>query len=138
MQKEMAHTASVGKHIRRLRTAGELTQEQLGEMLFITRQTVSTWETGRAQTALETLERIAAALDAEVTEVIYGVSRPQALGPLKCRWSMIGGIITIIMVCIFIILFKTVPAVPGGMGRPPSSAAPTTRFRTTRFPAAGP
>ena len=77
--------ASVSKHIRHLRTARGLTQEQLGEMLFITRQTVSAWETGRAQTALETLERIAAALDAEVTEVIYGVSRPQALGPLKCR-----------------------------------------------------
>lgn len=98
--------ASVGKHIRYLRTARGLTQEQLAEKLFVTRQTVSAWETGRAQPDLETLERIAAALGAEVTEVIYGASRPQALGPLKCRWAMIGGIITIIIVFIFIILFK--------------------------------
>ncbi|WP_418725248.1 helix-turn-helix transcriptional regulator, partial [Dysosmobacter sp.] len=72
--------ASVGKHIRHLRTARGLTQEQLAEMLFVTRQTVSAWETGRAQPDLETLERIAAALETDVTEVIYGVSRPQALG----------------------------------------------------------
>lgn len=98
--------ASVGKHIRQLRLARKLTQEQLAEMLFVTRQTVSAWETGRAQPDLETLERIAAALETDVTEVIYGVSRPQALGPLKCRWAMIGGIITIIIVFIFIILFK--------------------------------
>ena len=98
--------ASVGKHIRHLRTARGLTQEQLAEMLFVTRQTVSAWETGKAQPDLETLERIAAALETDVTEVIYGVSRPQALGPLKCRWAMIGGIIAIIIVFILIILFK--------------------------------
>ncbi len=98
--------ASVRKHIRHLRTARGLTQEQLAENLFVTRQTVSAWETGKAQPDLETLERIASALDTEVTEVIYGVSRPQALGPLKCRWAMIGGIITIIIVFILIILFK--------------------------------
>lgn len=99
--------ASVGKHIRRLRTAKGLTQEQLAEKLFVTRQTVSAWETGKAQPDLETLERIAAALNTEVTEVIYGASHPQALGPLKCRWAMIGGIITIIIVFISIILFKS-------------------------------
>lgn len=98
--------ASVGKHIRHLRTARGLTQEQLAEMLFVTRQTVSAWETGRVQPDLETLERIAAALETDVTEVIYGAPQPQALGPLKCRWAMIGGIITIIIVFVFIILFK--------------------------------
>ena len=53
-----------------LRKAAGLTQEQLAERLFVTRQTVSAWETNRAQPDLETLERIAAALGAEVTEVI--------------------------------------------------------------------
>ena len=39
--------ASVGKHIRRLRTERNLTQEQLAEKLFVTRQAVSAWETGK-------------------------------------------------------------------------------------------
>lgn len=59
-------------------------QKQLAEKLFVTRQTVSAWETGRARPGLETLERIAA-LEADVTEVICGAPQPQTLGPLKCR-----------------------------------------------------
>ena len=33
--------ASVGKHIRRIRTEQHLTQEELAEKLFVTRQAVS-------------------------------------------------------------------------------------------------
>ena len=40
--------ASVGKHIRNLRTARHMTQEELSEKLFVTRQAVSAWETGKA------------------------------------------------------------------------------------------
>ena len=39
--------ASVGKHIKHLRTARNMTQEQLAERLFVTRQAVSAWETER-------------------------------------------------------------------------------------------
>ena len=67
--------ASVGKHIRSLRIAKHMTQEALSEKLFVTRQAVSAWETGKALPDVETLERIAAALDAGVTEVIYGVPK---------------------------------------------------------------
>ena len=98
--------ASVGKHIRQLRTARHLTQEQLAETLFVTRQTVSAWETGKAQPDLETLERIAAALDTEVTEVIYGAPQSQNLGPLKRRWTLIGGGLVMILAIIFIILLE--------------------------------
>ena len=64
--------ASVAKHIRRLRAEQHMTQEDLAEKLFVTRQTVSAWETGKAQPDLETLERIAVVLGVEVTELIYG------------------------------------------------------------------
>ena len=98
--------ASVGKHIRRLRAAKRLTQEQLAAQLFVTRQTVSAWETGKAQPDLETLERIAAALGVEVTEVIYGVRQTPNLGQLKRRWALIGSSFAIILAIILIILFK--------------------------------
>ena len=38
--------ASVGKHIRRLRSIRGMTQEALAEKLFVTRQTVSNYENG--------------------------------------------------------------------------------------------
>ena len=59
--------ASVAKHIRRLRTEQHMTQEDLAEKLFVTRQTVSAWETGKAQPDLETLERIAVVLGVDLT-----------------------------------------------------------------------
>ena len=51
--------ASVGKHIKHLRTARNMTQEQLAERLFVTRQAVSAWETEKALPDVDTLERIA-------------------------------------------------------------------------------
>ena len=38
--------ASVGTHIKRLRTEKCMTQEELAEQLHVTRQAVSAWETG--------------------------------------------------------------------------------------------
>lgn len=99
--------ASVGKHIRRLRTAKGLTQEQLAEKLFVTRQTVSAWETGKAQPDLETLERIAAALETEVTEVIYGTPQVSNLRQVKRRWAMIGGGLILLLTVIYFLLVNS-------------------------------
>ena len=98
--------ASVGKHIRQLRTARHLTQEQLAEQLFVTRQTISAWETGKAQPDLETLEQIAAALGAEVTEVIYGAPQSPNLNRLRRRWALIGGGLVMILAIMMIILIE--------------------------------
>lgn len=98
--------ASVGKHIRRIRTERHVTQEQLAEKLFVTRQAVSAWETGKSQPDLETLERIAAALGTDITELIYGVLRTPNLQQLKRRWALIGGSFIAILALIFIILLE--------------------------------
>ena len=37
---------TIGKNIKKLRTAGGLTQDQLAEQLYVTRQTISNWERG--------------------------------------------------------------------------------------------
>ena len=96
--------ASVARHIRRLRTARNLTQEELAEKLFVTRQAVSAWETEKALPDVETLERIAAALGVEVTEVIYGAPQAPDLRRVKFRWALIGGGIVIIIALFVIIL----------------------------------
>ena len=103
--------ASVGTHIRRLRAAKHLTQEQLAEKLFVTRQAVSAWETGKALPDVETLERIAAALDAEVTEVIYGAPKPLPLKRQRRKWMLSGAFLTCILAITFIILLEN-----GGYG----------------------
>lgn len=61
------------KNLKRLRSQRNLKQEDLAEQLSVTRQTVSGWETGRRQPDLDTLKKLAAALDVDVHELIYGV-----------------------------------------------------------------
>lgn len=48
----------IGRFIKGLRKTHHLTQEQLGEQLFITRKAVSKWETGRACPSIDILKKI--------------------------------------------------------------------------------
>lgn len=69
---------SIPKNIKRLRQQAGLTQDQLAEKLFVTRQTVSLWENGRTQPDIQTLERIAEVFQVELTEVLYGTASAQS------------------------------------------------------------
>lgn len=53
----------VGRTIRALRLKQGMTQQQLAGRLFVTRQTISNWETGASQPGLDQLEAIAKALN---------------------------------------------------------------------------
>lgn len=63
---------TIGGNIKKLRMGKELTQDQLAEKLYVTRQTVSNWERGTSQPSLEQLEVIAAALEVDVMALLYG------------------------------------------------------------------
>ena len=62
----------IAKNIRTLRTAKNLTQDELAEKLFVTRQTVSNYETGKSRPDVEMLARIADILETDVNSLIYG------------------------------------------------------------------
>ena len=63
---------AVGKNIRSFRGEAGLSQTALGELLHVTPQTVSSWETGRTRPDVDTLESISASLGVGLTELIYG------------------------------------------------------------------
>lgn len=63
---------TIGNNIKKLRTAQGLTQDQLAERLFVTRQTISSWERSASHPSLEQLEAIAAALGEDVMTLLYG------------------------------------------------------------------
>lgn len=63
---------TIGNNIKKLRTARGLTQDQLAERLFVTRQTISSWERSASHPSLEQLEAIAAALGEDVMTLLYG------------------------------------------------------------------
>ena len=62
----------IGKNIRYYREKMGYSQEQLAQLLFVTRQTVSNYETGRSRPDVETLVKLAGLLNIEVTDLIYG------------------------------------------------------------------
>ena len=63
---------SVAENIRKFREAERLSPQELARRITVTKKNVADWECGTAQPDLETLKLIAAALDVNIMELIYG------------------------------------------------------------------
>ena len=72
----------IGKNIRQLRIKRSMTQDDLAERLFVTRQTVSNYETGKSRPDIDMLERISQVLEADLQEVLYGPAPKRPTGEL--------------------------------------------------------
>ena len=84
---------AVGRNLRRLRERAGLTQDALAERLHVTRQAVSSWETGRNQPDIETLTALAEALGADVRELIYGpVMAPRPYARYQKKYVVCCGV----------------------------------------------
>ena len=83
----------IGKNIRELRIKNYLTQDELAEMLFVTRQTVSNYETGKSRPDIDMLEKIAEVLNCEINHVLYGMPR------VMDRKSEIRGLFIGLIIC---------------------------------------
>lgn len=59
----------LGKRIQELRKSKKLTQEELAEMVGIGTPNISYFETGKFSPSVETLEKLAKALDVEIYEL---------------------------------------------------------------------
>lgn len=92
----------IAKNIRQLRISKNMTQDDLAEKLFVTRQTVSNYETGKSRPDVEMLIHISEVLDSDIHQVIYG---PE---PVKLtrdtRRLIIGGALTMVLLIIFQVL----------------------------------
>ena len=67
---------SIGEHIARYRKAKSLTQEQLGELLGVTNQAVSKWESGVSMPDIMLLPKIADTLSITL-DVLYGIQKTE-------------------------------------------------------------
>ncbi len=66
----------ISKNIKELRLEHGWTQQEMADMLYVTRQTVSNWENGKALPDVETLLQIAEKLNIDVNELVYGKKHP--------------------------------------------------------------
>lgn len=81
----------IGKHIRLLRTRQGMTQDQLAEALFVTRQSVSNYETGKSRPDIDMLLRIADILHTDIDSLLYGPTVDDSRR-LRKKWLLISGI----------------------------------------------
>ncbi len=65
----------VSKNLKKLRGDKNISQEALAEKLFVSRKTISSWETGRTQPDIEMLTKIADIFETDIETLIYGEKR---------------------------------------------------------------
>lgn len=108
----------VSKNIKKLRTERNLTQEDISKELFVTRQTISSLESGRTQPDLETIMKLSDLFGVSAEELIYGklktmseedknnVSRQR----LIIIFSVLGSVLTAVgLVLIFVNFWDRFP-----------------------------
>lgn len=74
MRDQKPELMDYGKRLRELRDERGLTQEKLAELAGLERTYISQAEQGRRNTTVLTLQKLAAALDVEVTELLKAPS----------------------------------------------------------------
>ena len=67
----------INENLKQLRQISGMTQAAVADAISVTRQTVSSYESGRTQPDLETLKRLAEVYGAGLHDVLYGGNRFQ-------------------------------------------------------------
>ncbi|MBQ5389433.1 MAG: helix-turn-helix domain-containing protein [Clostridia bacterium] len=86
----------IGKNIRSVRIRRRMTQDELAEKLYVTRQTVSNYETGRSRPDVEVLMQIAEILGVEMQELLYGPEETPEKKQAKKRLFIACGILAVL------------------------------------------
>lgn len=97
---------SISKNIKRLRQQAGLTQEQMAEKLFVTRQTVSLWENGKTQPDIQTLERIAECFGVKLMTVLYGANVSKSEEEQRKEALIRTGVVTIGVFLVLTVLMQ--------------------------------
>lgn len=83
----------IGKNIKDLRVQAKMTQEEMAEKLFVTRQTVSNYENGKSRPDLDMLLKIAELFATDANTVIYGNQLNQNKRKKYQRILILAGIV---------------------------------------------
>lgn len=88
----------IGKNIKELRQQKNMTQDELAEKLFVTRQTVSNYETGKSRPDIEMLTRIAETLETDPNTVLYGIPQKVNRERMILKLCISAGLLVIALI----------------------------------------
>lgn len=63
---------NIGENIKKKRVELNLSQDELAEKMFMTRQTISNYEIGKRNPSIETLQQLATIFQCDLEELLYG------------------------------------------------------------------
>ena len=128
---------AITKNLRGLRRERNLTQDALAEQLHVTRQTISSWETGKTQPDIETLTELAQALGTDVNGLIYGVRPVEVPYPNRRRERIAFAAVCAVILVVWVVLELTlVPQLKTLQART-YQVLPGLIYRATARPMAG-
>lgn len=99
----------LGEKMKQLRMARNLTQDQLAEKLFVSRQTVSKWELGINQPDIETLQKLAEIFEVSVDELITSNPKQRAT-PLHKKLLIANILLYVFCTMSVFVLWRFLPA----------------------------
>jgi len=114
----------LGENILKLRKSKGLSQEQLGEQINVTRQTISNWELGETSPNPEQLKLLSKALNISVDEllendvngvIIQKVSNTEKLAGIIIKILKVIGILMLILTVFTIISIVTITTLRQGV-----------------------
>ena len=95
---------NLGDKILQLRKKNGLSQEQLGEKVDVTRQTISNWELGETTPNTEQLKKMSKAFNVSIDEILDNDSKEFLMNKISNTEILAGIIIIILKVIGFVIV----------------------------------
>ena len=95
---------NLGDKILQLRKKSGLSQEQLGEKVDVTRQTISNWELGETTPNPEQLKKMSKAFNVSIDEILDNDSKDFLMNKISNTEKLAGIIIKILKVIGFVIV----------------------------------
>lgn len=92
----------IGNNIKSFRTARNMTQDELAQKLYVTRQSISNYETGKSKPDVDMLVKIAEVLNTDIHQLIYGPEMPA--GKLRIRRLIIGTFLSALFFVLWMVL----------------------------------
>lgn len=88
----------IAKNIKKQRVRSGMTQEELAEQLFVTRQTISNYENGKSNPDIETLQQMARILDTDMEFFLYGEQKAKDKKEIFKTATILGAILLFMLI----------------------------------------
>lgn len=91
---------AIHQNLKELRSARNMTQEQVAVHLNVTRQTISSYESGRTRPDIDTLARLAQLYDVSLEDILYGQANTASHTRWMrlCQWGSVGLLAALMLV----------------------------------------